>query len=93
MTTMILTISCTECEWTTDIETTSVGNPSVCPRCQSRATVDGMDLYDSNTAQTVSPDALGITDAQYLDTMIESLTCGTAEGHVALSCGRRVYAA
>jgi len=52
------------------------------------------DLYDSDTADYLSVDDLGITGEQYEELVAESLEAGE-EGHIrpAILNGRRVYAA
>lgn len=43
---MTKTIICTDCGWTTDIETTSNANPHVCPKCQGA-------IVDAGTGEPV----------------------------------------
>lgn len=38
---MTTTISCTKCDFTTDIEETSDTNPTMCPECKSHIVYDG----------------------------------------------------
>ena len=48
-------------------------------------------LYDSETAESLTAEDLGITDEQYEATVLESTDCNQTEGHVRVN-GRRVYA-
>jgi hypothetical protein len=49
-------------------------------------------LLDSDTNETVSPEDLGITDAQYDAAIDESFACSESQqGHIRVN-GRRVYA-
>lgn len=52
---------------------------------------DDFDLYDSDRAERVSAEDLGITEVEYRSLVVESLACGP-EGHVLTSQGRKVYA-
>ena len=53
-----------------------------------------LSLYDSETAECLTENDLGITEAQYQEIIIDGLNCGQAEGHVRPDSieGRRVYA-
>ena len=54
---------------------------------------DDYRLYDSDRAEPVSAEDLGIDDAEYSSLVRESLSQGkNAEGHVRTSTGLRVYA-
>jgi hypothetical protein len=57
---------------------------SLVARCQPR-------LYDSETADPVTAEELGITAAEYRQAIIDSHKTGTHEGHIRVN-GRRVYA-
>ena len=50
------------------------------------------DLYDSNTADKLTPAALKINRTEYARLIHESLDCRQVEGHVETESGRRVYA-
>jgi hypothetical protein len=50
------------------------------------------DLRDSDTADTVTAEQLGIDDAEYEQLVRDSRDADNAEGHVRTSTGRRVYA-
>lgn len=49
-------------------------------------------LYDSDTAEALTYDELGITVEEYEAAIRESLDCGQPEGHILMG-ERRVYAA
>lgn len=49
-------------------------------------------LYDSDTNEELTAADLGISQEEYDRLCDESDDCGTAEGHVRTSTGRRVYA-
>jgi hypothetical protein len=57
---------------------------SLVARCQPR-------LYDSETADPVTAEELGITEAEYRQAMADSMAADTEEGHIRVN-GRRVYA-
>ena len=52
-----------------------------------------MTLYDSDTAEAVTAEDLGIDAAEYATLIQESIESDQKEGHVRTSHGRRVYAA
>lgn len=54
---------------------------------------DDFDLLDSDTANVVRADDLGIDDEEYARLVRESILSSSYEGHVSTSNGRRVYAA
>jgi hypothetical protein len=60
---------------------------SLVARCQPR-------LYDSETADPVTAEELGITEAEYRQAIIDSMAAETGEGHIYIDGGhgRRVYA-
>jgi hypothetical protein len=49
-------------------------------------------LCDSETADTVTAEELGITEAEYRQAIADSHETGTHEGHIRVN-GRRVFAA
>jgi hypothetical protein len=52
-----------------------------------------MKLHDSDTAEELTATELGITECEYQNAVHASMESSTAEGHVRLDDGRRVYAA
>jgi hypothetical protein len=48
-------------------------------------------LYDSETADPVTAEELGITEAEYRQAIADSMAADTEEGHIRVN-GRRVYA-
>jgi hypothetical protein len=50
-----------------------------------------MQLYDSDTAEVLTAEELGITEEEYCQAIADSMADGTEEGHVYVN-GRRVYA-
>lgn len=55
----------------------------------------GYSLYDSDTAEWLSAEKLGVTDEQYTDLIHDSLDTGEPTGHIRPDVldGRKVYAA
>ena len=49
-------------------------------------------LYDSDSADRLTPAALNVSRAEYARLIHESLECRQAEGHVRTESGRKVYA-
>ena len=49
-------------------------------------------LYGSDDAKRMTPETLGVDEAEYVRLLAESLESAQAEGHVRASTGARVYA-
>lgn len=49
-------------------------------------------LHDSDTNEELTTEDLGVSDEAYADLVRLSFATGTAEGHIRLDDGRRVYA-
>lgn len=62
----VVTVSCADCKWITDLETTSTTNPSVCPECSGTLIVDGTSLeWLEYEASEKDADALLMPCADY----------------------------
>lgn len=55
------------------------------------ADAETLTLYDSETADPVTAEELGITEAEYRQAIADSMAAGTEEGHIYVN-RRRVYA-
>jgi hypothetical protein len=80
----ILPALLTVCTSNNDLNMWGDDEASLVARCQPR-------LYDSETADPVTAEEIGITEAEYRRAIADSHETGTHEGHIRVN-GRRVYA-